>query len=487
MNLFRKPSILQLFFLSLLFGISLQWLIIQPELGVSVPISVTLFYLLFFWSNSRVPKKNIRMSLFLFACILLISFSFLFFTNSGIRGWDLIVLPFLVSFHVVLMTNHSNTPWYKWSFIRNVCSFFLHSFHYLGRYLMFGKRKIKKQLNPTHYQNIKMILFGTMVSVPLILVVSILLMSADMQFAKFLSRFPNWIFSFQWEEYVLRAVIGLFVGLFVFGFIQAVKQPKYRTHSIDCTPLKLNWNVFIAMTILISLNLLYVLFIFVQFHYFFAGSVQEGLSYAEYARRGFFELVIVTLINWSVLLSVISYVKTSSKGIKYFIKILLTCIVFASGVMLLSAFIRLMLYEQEYGFTTTRFLVHSFMIFLLLIFIYTLLRVWIEKLSLARFYFFSGIVSFTILNLINMDQMIVDQNMNRYKNTGKIDPYYLEALSGTGTIALVDLYEKDQNIPGLQAILQNEKQELERQDSSWQGYNIINAKAKKELRKFPLE
>jgi len=63
---------------------------------------------------------------------------------------------------------------------------------------------------------------------------------------------------------------------------------------------------------LISLNVLFASFLVVQFRYFFAGSANvsiDGFTYAEYARRGFFELVVVALIAGVLYFSLASFTK----------------------------------------------------------------------------------------------------------------------------------------------------------------------------------
>ena len=66
----------------------------------------------------------------------------------------------------------------------------------------------------------------------------------------------------------------------------------------------------ITLTVLLLFNIVYILFIAVQFKYFFSGTLEDGFTYAEYARRGFFELLFVTLINLSITIAVITLTKT---------------------------------------------------------------------------------------------------------------------------------------------------------------------------------
>ena len=84
----------------------------------------------------------------------------------------------------------------------------------------------------------------------------------------------------------------------------------------------------------------------------------------EYARNGFTELVLVSGLNFLILVIVLQYTQVRGKGGVIVQQVLLLILVCCSAVMLGSAFVRLNLYEQAYGYTYIRFLVHAFMIFL---------------------------------------------------------------------------------------------------------------------------
>ena len=90
-----------------------------------------------------------------------------------------------------------------------------------------------------------------------------------------------------------------------------------------------------------------------------------------------------------------------------------------AAVLLSSAFMRLSMYEDAYGFSFIRIMAHSFMIFLVVIFMYTFIKIWIEKLSLFHFYFISSLLYYTVMNVIDVEKMIVSKNIDRYEQTGK--------------------------------------------------------------------
>jgi len=111
-----------------------------------------------------------------------------------------------------------------------------------------------------------------------------------------------------------------------------------------------------------SLILLFTVFIAVQYRYLFEGAslagLVPGLTYAEYARRGFFELVVVAAFTLPLLLIadwLFVAPGRAARSIFRVMNLMLLCLVF---LVLVSAFRRMSLYQQEYGLTELRFLRH---------------------------------------------------------------------------------------------------------------------------------
>jgi hypothetical protein len=114
-------------------------------------------------------------------------------------------------------------------------------------------------------------------------------------------------------------------------------------------------------------------------------------------------------------------------------------------------------------------------------------KIWVEKLSLFHFYFITSLIYYTTITIIDLDKIVVKENMNRYETSGKIDVHYLNNLSYRGVLGLVDLYEKDKNIPDLKKILQERKQEADAENLPWQSYNLKREQAFSELKKLNIE
>jgi hypothetical protein len=116
-----------------------------------------------------------------------------------------------------------------------------------------------------------------------------------------------------------------------------------------------------------------------------------------------------------------------------------------------SAFMRLRLYELEYGFTTLRLYSHLFIIWLAVIFVLLLYTIHVNR-SESRFaqLFLSSVAIFLVfVNLLNPDAFIAQQNIKQYATTRRLDTYYLSRLSADAVPTVVALLQHpDETIRG---------------------------------------
>ncbi|MDG5470457.1 DUF4173 domain-containing protein [Jeotgalibacillus sp. ET6] len=329
------------------------------------------------------------------------------------------------------------------------------------------------------------VFYGLLLSIPLLFIVIVLLMSSDLYFTTILTQIPSWFTLLSvntLQDILLILLFGcLFYGVFQAAFVYTESLTSNNPDQIKA------FDQIIVMTLLVLLNLVYLFYLVIQFAYFFNGDLAEGFTYAEYARRGFFELVTITMINLTVTVFILHFVKQDHTFYKKIIQILLSILLGSSLLILISAFMRLHLYEQAYGFTFTRILVHTFIIFLFVIIIYTIIKVWLQRLSLLHFYFLSSLIFYCSINIINIDSIVVDRNLERYKLTGKIDLYYLNEMSDTGKLGLIELHELNSELEGLENLLQEIKEErLQTQSDKWQAYNLTKQELDRKLQELTI-
>ena len=262
---------------------------------------------------------------------------------------------------------------------------------------------------------------------------------------------------------------------------------------------KIKWKLFldpvVLLTILILINAIYTVFSFVQFTYLFGGSsyiLPSSFTFAEYARRGFIELIIVTIINFGILIFGITFVKKDSKKILTTLKAFLTLLVVFTFILLISAFYRMLVYEQAYGFTYLRIFVQAFMVMLFFLFIINIIYIWYHKLPIVKSYFIISLAIYIIMNFANVDIIIAKNNINRFFETRQIDMAYLKDLSYDAVPEIQKFFISSKDSPDLKEkqiakeiseYFKEIKSDIKNQ-KSWQSYNISKYKAEKIIDKY---
>ena len=125
-----------------------------------------------------------------------------------------------------------------------------------------------------------------------------------------------------------------------------------------------------SAVVLNAVNVLFAAFVLIQIPYLFGGQLNIDLgrtTYAEYARRGFGELVTTSVLVLGMLLVLGALTRARPPASGFIFNLSCTITVGLTLVMLVSAFKRLLLYEMAYGFTEMRIYPHVFMIWLALL------------------------------------------------------------------------------------------------------------------------
>ncbi|MBD0371058.1 MAG: DUF4173 domain-containing protein [Pyrinomonadaceae bacterium] len=190
------------------------------------------------------------------------------------------------------------------------------------------------------------------------------------------------------------------------------------------------------------LDLLFLAFVTVQIRYFFGGAqlvqATTGLTYAEYARRGFFELVWVAALVLPLLLFAHWLLRKENPVHERIFRVLAGAQVALLFVIMASAFERVRLYQREYGLTEQRLYTMAFMAWLALVFLWFMWTV----LRGARERFSSGalvgvFLVIGMLHVINPDDLIVRTNLSHAEIWGRgFDAAYVAGLSADAVPAL---------------------------------------------------
>jgi Domain of unknown function (DUF4153) len=232
------------------------------------------------------------------------------------------------------------------------------------------------------------------------------------------------------------------------------------------------------------LNLLFLAFVIVQVRYLFGGSsvveARTGLTYAEYARHGFFELVTVAALVLPLLLLADWLRRRTRTRDDVVFRLLAGVLIALLFVVMASALQRMRLYQREYGLTELRVYTTGFMIWLAVVLAWagvTVLRGRRELFAVGALV--SGFAAIFAMNAINPDALIARTNLDR----PNLDLPYLMNLSDDATPALVDALPTLS--PQLRLQLEEELRSRRRGGADWRTWNWSRHRAQAELRRLP--
>ncbi len=230
------------------------------------------------------------------------------------------------------------------------------------------------------------------------------------------------------------------------------------------------------------LDLLFLAFVLVQFRYLFGGSAlvqsEAHLTYAEYARHGFFELVSVTALTLPVLLLADWALGPDGRGRRAF-RWLAAVLLALLGVVIASALERMRLYVQHFGLTELRLYATGLILWLAVVsswFAVTVLRG--RRHAFAVGALLAGFAATLALNVLSPDALIARTNVTR----PIVDVSYLAGLSDDAVPTLVS------RIASLPAAQQTElARELLQRDAAagdWRAWNVSRSRAADALRTY---
>jgi hypothetical protein len=156
-----------------------------------------------------------------------------------------------------------------------------------------------------------------------------------------------------------------------------------------------------------------------------------GVTYAEYARSGFWQLLVVTVLALGVIL-LGQRLAPDGRYAPLAVLAGLTLVIVATALG------RMWLYQQAYGFTVLRLLVLVVELWLGAGFVLVLVGV-VRGVPAVRGTAVTGAVVLLALALADPERIVAEQNVARFVETGRIDPVYLSHLSTDAVPALLAL------------------------------------------------
>ncbi len=325
------------------------------------------------------------------------------------------------------------------------------------------------------------LLRGVAMALPALLVLGALLMSADPVFERLVK---DW-FRVDIERVMEHLIFIAFMTWFTAGFLRAIMLRDDIPSALRLPrPALAPAEIAVALWVV---NLLFLAFMAVQLRYLFGGAdlvqVTPGLSYADYARRGFFEMVFATVLVVPVLLAADwAAAPDESRSLAIMRSSMAVLVALLLGVLASAAF-RMRLYGEAYGLTEQRLYASVFMVWLSLVLLWLVLTV----VRGRRERFVVGCVvaaaaCMATLYVMNPDAVIARVNLDRAAAGAEYDGHYLTALSADAVPVLISRMDQLPRAERCRVAERLRQRWAGEREGGWRTWNRSDARARRMVR-----
>lgn len=332
------------------------------------------------------------------------------------------------------------------------------------------------------------VLRGLLIAIPLVILFVALFSAADAVFARITEDLFDW--NLDLGSVPARLVVAGAVAWVAAGLLAFVSKPEDPAPQPgdDGGASRLRIGSAEAVTVLVVLDVLFIGFVVLQATYLFGGRdtlEASGLTYSDYARRGFFELLAVAFLVGGLILAAERFVRDRPR----------TYVAAAIGLVILtiavlaSAFLRLRLYQDAYGWTELRFYVLAAIVWLAVGAVVAIVTLATNRSRWLLHGIFVLSFGFGLaFNLVGPVQLVTEQNIQRalhpelVASGGKtgLDIFYLASL-GDDALPLLAAHRCDLHLTGAAAFaLEARTMRLasDEMGNAWQAWNLSRERAK---------
>ena len=451
--------------------------------GFFFPFCVVLLYGLFYaftgFDKLWESREALAMQIFIF----LLSLGFIYNQESLTNTVTFLTLLAVVPLHLMYCTGKSDPVEDGARVIRKA---FLAVFPYtFGNFDVPYKKLFKGVRRGSKGQGVLFTVLGLICTIPFLIILTLLFSNADFAFAQSLSKITFYFYDLPVAKIIGTILLGVLMTVYILPLFFALDadypQPEAGSKRKGILP---NAAVTAFLAVLIALE---VYFSYFQVRYLFLnlGTLPEGVSYAEYARGGFFEIAAATLLTVALIFAATVLTRRDEdEELPLSVRLLLT--VFSACVVLMfaSSYYRMLMYMDAYSMTIRRVGVCWLMALMLAVLIGVIIYIWKPDFALTRYTIFTVLVFVLALNLMHLGATVSRNNVDRYfkeqeaevKTGYQLDEDYLYTLLPASAPDLARLLETPDYASYDLRVRLNE---ISEQEQSWRAWNYDLYRAKK--------
>lgn len=329
--------------ISLIFGLLLALLFYKAGIGVNVFLFVSAIVLMMVTIARKLQVAVKKGTWYYYAGAVLLGLSTVLTSSPVLHFLNIIGILLLMNLSLLHQFHEDG----KWDFITQLFRMIGLAFQSIAAISMpfVDCVRFMKATKLLKNDKVRNIFLGIVFSIPFLWIIVSLLANADFLFDSLTRKIFDTVFS---SDII---AIGF---LIVFGFLACycvICASTTVSRHEEGYPVK-KADASIAATFLSILCLVYGVFCAIQIVYLFADGLfilPEQFTYAEYARRGFFELLAVAIINVALMVLCRSFFRENRV-----LKIAVTFMTCCTYIMIASATYRMLLYIDAYYLTFLR-------------------------------------------------------------------------------------------------------------------------------------
>ena len=420
-------------------NIRFSWILV----GISV--------LLALFKTQFVPSQAIGLGNILFYMIALIPVIYLITMSQIVNRYTLLLLPFLLiwlvdsfiysnslaedflpyiimsTITIMYLTSMQKVDFlYQTLIPRLLISFSLFSYFRAFTTHLFSFNK--------NYSTYKSVLIGIVITTPFVVLFLALFRNADTNFNFAVTHFMSFFSILKLDQIVMISIYFLiYLSLFLYSYLNYAQRPAEENQK--------SFDMLIVGIFLGALNVLFVTFLVFQIAYLFGGEVyirESGISPAQFAREGFFQLA------WVISLVVIIFLVIMRRyhG-EMSIKVLMSLLMLQTIIMGIASLKKMYLYQWLGGVTTLRYYIEWFEYFLIAVLVIGIVFTILQKSfhEILNTITIMGLIAFSIVASLNIDYMIASHNIEKVKyEPNKLDTAMLSNLSIDALPALIQTH-----------------------------------------------
>lgn len=394
-----------------------QW-ILFGGLGISVPLFVCLFYAL---SLAYLAKGGLHFGFSSAATLIpvvLLLLCFGLYDNLVLRFFNVLGLLVLIPLSLLYLSGRNEYGFFcAGSLWDSVKSLFVFPFVNLSKSLTLLVHEGRRS---KHLSSVLMVLAGVLAISPVALIITLLLMSSDQQFSGIISGGLR-LFGSRWLQVAGKLLLALLLTCPLFSFLYTL---RHRSNGPQMAQYRLVrrvrvFDISLVNSALWVVCMIYALYVSTQISYFFSAFLHRlpsGFStYAEYARRGFFELVAVAFINFLLISFAMLFSRRRENELYRASRVTIFALSVLTLMLIATAASKMLMYIQEQGLTPLRVYTSFFMLLLLLVFVFLMIKMLTPRFNFLRFSAVAALALYLSLNFFNTDAVIARHNIAQYQ------------------------------------------------------------------------